>query len=317
MDQEKLKSQVQVLAQFAALLALVFYVAGFLVVSIRNAWFGIVQFGLLRARILSSGVLFAVFFAAAIIPAARVFGLFGYEEWDLLRLTDKVTAGRRLVFRWVNFFITAVGFCLVMRVFLKDHLHWTVASWLLLASTMLAAWIGRQQFHKRPKVSASLGLVAIFVVLLLVHRFGDFGLWGLLSWFTWIALMAQFINPPVRDPSKVRHLHWEIWVGGSMGTIALFAVFLYPQIWPAIGGGVPVPVIMQFADKSPVDGSNRSPVWLIDETDLGFYVLTAEHQGKAVFLPRNLVSAVYFGETPAAPKPAQPTAGAQPSQLRP
>jgi hypothetical protein len=317
MDQEKLKAQVQVLAQFGALLALVLYVAGFLVVSIRNAWFGIVQFGLLRARILSCGILFAVFFAVAIIPAARVFGLFGYEEWDLLRLSDKATAGRRLVFRWVNFFATALGFCLAMRVFLKDHLHWTVTSWLLLATTLLAARIGGLQFHKRALVSAFFGLVAIFLVLAQVHRFGDFGLWVLLTWFTWIALMAQFINAPVRDPGKIRHLRWEICLGGSMGTIALFAVFLYPQIWPAIGGGVPVPVTIQFADKSPVDGSNRSQVWLIDETDLGLYVLTAEHEAKAVYLSRNLVSAVYFGGPPEAPKTAQPNSGTKPGQIQP
>jgi hypothetical protein len=317
MEREKLQGHAQVLAQSAAFLVLVFYVAGFLVVSIRHALLGIVQFGLLRARILSAGILFAVFFAVAIIPAARVFGLFGYEEWDRLRVADMATAGRRLVFRWVSFFVAELAFCLAMRVFLEEPLHWTVTSWLLLVSAFLSSWVGRLQYDKRPRVSVFLGLAAISLILVLVYRFKDFGLWALLTWFTWIALMAQLINPPLRDPGKLRHLNWEICLGSSIGTIALFAVFLYPKIWPAIGGGVPVPVTMQFSDKSPLDGSNRSQVWLIDETDLGFYVLTAEHQGKAVFLPRNLVSAVYFGETSTAPKPAQPNAGTGSGQPQP
>lgn len=104
MDREKLQAQVQVLTQSAAFLVLVLYVAGFLVVSLRHALFGIVQFGLLRARILSAGILFAVFFAVAIFPVARIFGLFGYEEWSPLGTTGEATAGRRFVFRWLNFF---------------------------------------------------------------------------------------------------------------------------------------------------------------------------------------------------------------------
>lgn len=317
MDREKFQSLVQPMAQSAAFLVLVLYVAGFLVVSIRHALFGIVQFGLLQARILSAGILFAVFFAVAIIPAARVFALFGYEEWALLQSTSEATAGRRLVFRWLNFFMTALAFCLMMRVFLEDHIHWTVVAWLLLGSALLAGWAGRLQVDKRPSVSVLLGLVAISLVLILVHRVGDFGLWVLFLWFTWVALMAQFINSPVRDPGRIRHLRWEAWVGSFIATISLFAVFLYPRIWPALGGGVPLPVTIQFSDKSPLDGASRSQVWLIDETELGFYILTAEHQGKAVLLPRNLVSAVYFGETPVGQKTEQPNLGAKPRQTQP
>jgi hypothetical protein len=317
MDREKLQPQIQLLTQSAAFLVLVLYVAGFLTISIRHASFGIMQFGLLRARILSAGVLFAVFFVIPMIAAARIFGLFGYEEWSPLRSIVEGTAGRRLVFRWVNFFLTALAFCLVMRGFLDDNLHWTAATLPILLFVLLASWMGGLQVDRRPNVSVVLGLLAISLIIVFVQRMGDFGLWMLLFWFTWIGLMAQFINPVVREPGKTRQLRWDVWVGSAVGTVYLFAVLLYPRIRPALGGGVPVAVTMQFFNPSPIDGSGRSQVWLIDETELGFYVLTAKHQGKAVFLPRNLVSALYFGEPPVAPKTSQPNAGAKSGQIQP
>jgi hypothetical protein len=317
MDQEKLRAQVQLLAQSAAFLVLLVYVAGFLVVSIHHAMFGIVQFALLRARILSAGILFAVFFAVAIFPGARIFGLFGYEEWSPLGPTAGATGGRRFVFRWLNFFLTALAFSLVMRGFFDDYVHWTTAGLFLLLFAGLAGWMGGLQVDRRPKVSVVVGLIAIFLIVVFLHRVGDLGLWVLLTWFTWIGLMAQFINPVVREPGKIRHVRWDVWVGSAVSTVSLFAILLYPQMRPALGGGLPVAVTMQFFDKSPIDSSSRSQVWLIDETELGFYVLTARHQGKAVFLPRNLVSAVFFGETPPDPKAAQPNAGTRSGQPQP
>lgn len=204
-----------------------------------------------------------------------------------------------------------------MRSFLDDNLHWRTEALLILLFALLAGWVRRLQVDRRPKVSVSFGLVAILLIVVFVDRMGDFGLWVLLLWFTWIGLMAQFINPVVREPGKIRQLRWDVWVGSAVGTVSLFAVLLFPQIRPALGGGVPVAVTLQFFDKSPLDNSSRSQVWLIDETELGFYVLTAKHQGKAVFLPRNLVSAVYFGETPPESKTAHPNAGAKSGQTQP
>ena len=317
MDQEKLKGHVQFLAQSAAFLVLIVYVAGFLVVSIHHALFGVVQFGLLRARILSAGILFSVFFAVAIIPVARIFGLFGYEEWSPLGQTGAATAGRRFVFRWLNFFLTAMAFSLVLRGFLDDYPHWSAPFVFIVLIAALVGLMGIQQISRRPRVSVLLGLIAIILIVAFFYRMRDFGLWGLLTWFTWVGLMAQFISSVVREPSQISQVRWDVWLGGAIGTVSLFALLLYPQIRFALGGGVPVPVTMQFFDKSPIDSSSRSQVWLIDETEFGFYVLTSKHQGKAVFLPRNLVSAVYFGEAPSTPRAVQPAAGAKSGQVQP
>jgi hypothetical protein len=47
-------------------------------------------------------------------------------------------------------------------------------------------------------------------------------------------------------------------------------------------------------------------MWLIDEADAGFYVLRAKDAKKAVFIPRNAIRVIYFGQGPEQPKTEQP-----------
>jgi len=78
--------------------------------------------------------------------------------------------------------------------------------------------------------------------------------------------------------------------------VSLFAVYIYPKVKPAIGGGAPVVIGMQFTDKSPLDGSSKSKFWLIDENDKGFYIVRSKEDKKAVFVRRELISAIYYGD---------------------
>jgi hypothetical protein len=65
----------------------------------------------------------------------------------------------------------------------------------------------------------------------------------------------------------------------------------------ALCGGAPIPVTFQFADKQPPVGTDsKMKAWIIDETDAGFYFLQSKDSKKAIFIPRNAVTAVYYGE---------------------
>jgi hypothetical protein len=71
---------------------------------------------------------------------------------------------------------------------------------------------------------------------------------------------------------------------------------------------------LQFVDKAPFDGAAKSRVWLIDETDVGFYVIRSKDAKKAIFLPRNTIATVYFGEEPEQLKVEPPRALEKPQQ---
>ena len=250
------------------------------------------EFGLLRARILSAGVLFAIFFAIGLIAAAKVFGLFSNQASNPPPPAVGAIAVRRRVSRWLNFVLTAMGFSFVMRSALEGFMDPKGVAWIvvIVVSMGLASWVSGLLGHRRPKVSSAFGIVAILLALFFLYRVEDLGLAVVFLWFVWIALMGHFIDPIVRDPNKVRNLNWEVWVACSVGTVSLFALFLYPHMRSYMGGGVPVPITIQFSGMSPIDGSTRSHLWLIDETEFGFYVVTSKEQRKAVLLTRRATS---------------------------
>jgi len=64
---------------------------------------------------------------------------------------------------------------------------------------------------------------------------------------------------------------------------------------PAFGGGAPLPATIQFTEKGPLGDTQEIGAWLIDETDMGFYILRAKDAKKAMFIPRRYVRAIYFG----------------------
>lgn len=80
MDTTEFKTRLEIASRLGATLFVILYVAGFLVVTFENASFGIVSFGLFRAKVLSAGILFAVFLFLPLLETSRSFGLFGFSR---------------------------------------------------------------------------------------------------------------------------------------------------------------------------------------------------------------------------------------------
>lgn len=60
---------------------------------------------------------------------------------------------------------------------------------------------------------------------------------------------------------------------------------------------------MQFVGASPIEGSNKSTVWLANEVDNGYYVLRELEDSKEVYIPRPNVAAIYFDASQDYPSP--------------
>jgi len=301
-------SQLGPLAPAGALLLVGVYVSGFLVVSLHYASYGIAQFDVLRSRVLSAGVLFLIFLAVSMTVASYAYELFNAEG---LREKRELEAGASIfshvaynlsveaVLFW-NLFFFDVGVAFFMSLLLQDF---GIDSWMLgyfLVSGIIGALIlvivGYWGFSKKPVWCGALALTALTLGLcglIFPKRWADL---SLVAWFVVSGRMFVSVVRQTRNFGKGLGINLHRWVLGTVGVVSFFAWSVYPKIKPALGGGVPIVVRMQFTDKSPLDGSFNPQVWLIDESDKGFYILRSKEDKKAVFIRRELISAIYYGD---------------------
>jgi hypothetical protein len=300
---EDLKTRLELLTRVGAALVVAFYVSGYLVIEFSNASVGIVNFGLFRAKVLAAGVLFAFFLMLPLLDWTKVIGDYGAPEWTARTISrsnlPEARAREYLSSRRVlEFFVSSLAM-----------------AWLLSISILGSDWIGRYaalslafvvaavasivvfnfQFSKHPFASAvlawTISLLGGGLVILLQIRQTKVGL--VEAWFLFVGYAAHRI----RVMSEVKHWrdaewHWIIIL--ILSVPGFFGVYLYRKIPEKIGGGKPTRSVFQFVNQSPIDSASKDELWMLDETDMGFYVLRHPDEHKAVFLPRSSVAAIYF-----------------------
>lgn len=288
MEKQEFKDRLDVVSRAGAIVLVALYGAGFLVVSFSNASYGIVEFGLFRTRLLSAGIIFAIFLALPFLEASRIFGLFGLRgiEFPTLTLSNQLfaffTAAWASTFL-MRFLVTKVDFSL------RVVLIWI--SFPAIASGILVA----KGFRVLPRALGSVIIlmlcVGALVALILIKRWGEV---GLLIWFMLVGWLTYQIDPPIRDPARLKQVNWIFVFLSLLMVFGYFSNFLYPKVEPMLGGGRPTHVVVYFSSTSPVDNSAKMEVWLVDETDDGYYFIRTPEDHKAIFVPRSLVSAIYF-----------------------
>ncbi len=315
MDEGKLRSRIAVLAQLTGILAVVTYGAGFLALSLHHASFGISQFNLLRPKIISAGVLFFVLAALAAIETTQAFGF--HLDGDKLPGTDNISVPTRRHVRWIYslafLLIALVASALLLRQFLGDSppgdalYSWAFGA--VFPSAAAVAAIPLLFMRKRKGELAACVVVVVLSVLWMVYciyRTRDTTFSVLVGWFLLCSYDFYVVRGALKDIRQLSNVNWVQAATLAMGTAVFFGVQVYPRIRSGFGGGSPSQATVQFVDKSPFDGTGEARVWFIDETDFGFYVIRSKEAKKAIFLPRNTIAAIYFGEEPVQPKGEQP-----------
>jgi len=166
MDTAALKTNVDLASKIGAAGVVVLYVAGFLVVMIHNATYGIVEFSLFRARILAAGILVAIFIALPFIEAFRAHGMFGFQprfEFAKPAGADELTAGQGY-WLWVaqgsafTFLSWILSWFLWLAVGEHDRFGRFTGVWLGYLAIYLAAWlfIGKGNFWRHPLLYANI-----------------------------------------------------------------------------------------------------------------------------------------------------------------
>ncbi len=283
-----LKNRLELVSRIGAIALLMFYVAGFLVVTFANASRGIVGFGFLRAKILTAGILFWFFMMLPLIDWSRAFGKFGFPQTELESKT--ISFGIVKLFR----FIMASW---AMAFFLCNYVLGCALRWRFLLLYVVFLGVGvavSMMFSKHPITSAllSIGLTGVGIVGLIFLK--EHQLLLLLGWFIFVSFTADLIESDVREARHPRNINWHWRVIDIVFTVGFFATLLYPKISPKLGGGQPTQVVFQFASQSPIDGLTKNQLWMLDEVDAGYYVVKDPNEHKAIFIPRASVSAIYF-----------------------
>jgi hypothetical protein len=314
-NQETLGGRALLSTQVVALAAVLLYAIGFVIISLHHARFGVLQFGLLRPKILSAGVLFCIFVGLPVLESARNYGLLGYADPYPKPPRVEGEFNKVLyylpVIRILSFIYVSVALSWSVRIFFQESgfnlrlIYWTIA--------MVIPAVGAFRFERafgqsRPVACAYISLFALLWMLFCIGQTLDLGLAILMSWFGWCGMIAFFLDPVIKGTKKLRHLQWQTWVAGAISTLAFFSLFLYPSLNASLGGGAPISATIQFREDTPLSGSGKMQSWLLDETDAGFYILSSRQASKAIFVPRISVRAIYFGENRSEIKSEQPGA---------
>jgi hypothetical protein len=298
----ELKGQLEVVSRVGAVLLLVIYVFGFVVVTFANSSRGISNFGLFRARVLSAGILFSAFLMLPLLDWSRYFGKLGFPKIDERSVMEtSASPGRaKLYFRAARlllFFMSSLGVAWFICLYIFPHApsgRSLLLYFVFMAVATGALMLCRTQHPRRPVTCAALclSLTGVGVAGLALLKEGEVGL--VVGWFFFVAVAAHSVEQEFRNAQHLRNVAWHWVLLNVVLAPALFGMGLYPKIPSRVGGGQATRVLFQFTNPSPIDGSAKDDLWLLDEVDTGYFVLQRPDEHKAIFLPRSLVSAIYF-----------------------
>jgi hypothetical protein len=298
-----LKDRLDVASRLGAILLIVLYVCGFLVVSFHNASRGIVTFGLFRARVLSAGVLFSFLVSLALLEWIRAF-----EVWSRPKSphpTEQPVSATKFgagvysfLKRLFSFFVSALttAYILSFVVFHGEFVGKVLLFYICWAAVVATVFTLTKQISRRPVLGSVIYVVVLTGAMAGVVLLKEWDTLAMLGWFGAVGTTADFVRKEIRgkDIRGMLDINWAWVLVYLIGVCSYFGAVLYPKIQATLGGGQPTKAVFQFAGQSPIDGLAKDELWLFDEADTGYYVLRTPEEHKAVFVPRSLVSAIYF-----------------------
>jgi hypothetical protein len=290
------------LTRLGAIFLGVMYGAGFVIVTLHHAQFGVAELSLLKVRVLAAGVLFMVLTLLPVIAAARTYGMFGLGGPHIVEVRHK-PEDRHLheITIALGLYLSSFGLALATSILFDDEPsvppRWAFFV-ILPAMFWFAPLIGRL-FETHPRKCAALNA-------LVMVGLGSVGTvaWGFsflirTLWFYACCLSTLLMRDSLRQPGFFKRVELERFVAVPLGLILLFSVFVYGTANPKFGGGAPVPVLLHVTpEAAKLLGGEAVSLWLIDQTDYGFYFLRRREDKKAILLPRSSIRAVEFNSAP-------------------
>jgi hypothetical protein len=283
---------VDVFSKGVAALAVALYASGFLIISLYQSEYGFSEVNPLRPKILAAGAWFLLFLSipASSIARAKVNKLLTttqLAQWLFPYYVGCMSAGLFTSFLF-NYSLFPGG---------KAPAWWV---WLIGIVASLALVIAINIWDKFPP---RLGAVISVVLTLAFATIGAKELF-IAHQFTVSAIGFWFFGVGVVTVVELtvlpKNVDWTRTVFTFCGALLVFAHYYYPHMKSSWGGGSPVPVTVYFGKESPIKPNQSATLQLVDESDSGFYLVWPK-DNKAVLVPRNAISIVYFSDKPMDP----------------
>ncbi len=171
-------------------------------------------------------------------------------------------------------------------------------NWVLPVVSGVGVLVFLDQWKRLPRMIApitSIGLVGFLLVFGFREGFAHHHASeaAITLWFLPLGFFAH--NEMSSRSWKVRSGNWQQSLSILITLLLLFASYYYPHLKPSWGGGVPIPITIYFTKDSTVMPSQRVGASLVDESDVGLYVV-GKNDKKATFIPRSAIGLVYYSD---------------------
>lgn len=305
------------LARSVAYIMAGIYASGFLLISLYDAQFGISDFSLLKAQALAAGLCLAAMVAVPALVGIRAFGVLGLRKWGGSYV--KVEPGQEKYFNLIVifwfypgcvllaglaeiFFVGRPEFPFHVLFFGPGRFSWIIlsanlVSVLILIAPLYFVDVIAKRFAARPARCALLGGLISLSWFIWGLRTADSISFDLSIWFYLISLGGAFFGHEIEKGARLHKIEWELIILVLVPiTFGWFARNIYGNIKPAFGGGRPVTAQFDLYKRMPGFNDHRTvDVRIIEETDLGYYVVSPSGTKSAVFIPRSEIEFVELG----------------------
>jgi len=147
-----------------------------------------------------------------------------------------------------------------------------------------------------------------------------FGWFGVMrsAWFYLCALGAHWTITRRDGAQTFRGIEWERFIAVPFGILSFFSIFVYGHAAPQFGGGAPLSAIIHFeGEVGKLLSAESMRIYLVDQTDQGYYFTRRPYEHHAIFVPRVAVRMLEYdselvvstslpSKAPVAPNPPTP-----------
>ena len=281
-----------------ALFAVLVYVCGYLIITIRNSDYGFASGEILKPRIVAAGAIFLLllflpsFVANKVLPLATEGTPSSLAERSLALLTYGIEIGCLVFLRSILLHDDPPG-TPTGSLNWHDYLKFSA----LVVFAVIFAFLftqGRKYLSRYPRSIATICIacVTIQVYLWVIHLSKvdeSANLWlfsvGLIGCWIYGALLKK----------KTRFSSYVLPVCVFLFVVKFYAELVYPHVYQRWGGGQPVSIALSSLEKSTNKSSEFMRAELLDEDSAGIYVRYNSND-VAVFIPKDSISRLCFLE---------------------
>jgi hypothetical protein len=276
------------------------YIFGFIIVSIFDAKYGISDFSLFRAKVIAVGTMFIFLIGLTVIVTFRMFAIFGlsFDRAPASGVTIKLENEPHLMIATALCMpFICYGFVYLLTFIFVTYpdisLKGSGLTFLTIAAVIFIGVIARKWFNARPILFVSAYAINTGAFFIILFKYSNRTMFWFLLWLSTACTFTFIISLSFRSPEEIRKTEWERIVLTIIPAIfVMYAIKVFPNISHQFGGGAPLPVVLHLTKKLPALDSENASVFLLDETERGYYVLRSSD--KALFVARSFVEEVEF-----------------------